>query len=113
MKRLIFLLVGISLFAQKGDIVNISASMVGTGQTITGNLSIPLSPSTLTWSCTPNVLQKGSSVSCTASLDSSVPSGMTGTVTLGTPPAGFTVSPSVITIAAGSSSGGPVVVTRQ
>ena len=113
MRRLFLILLCSVLMAQGTNTVSVGASMTGTGQTITGNLVIPLSPSTLTWSCTPAVLAKGSSVSCTPLLDSPVPDGMTGTVSLGIPPTGFTVTPAAVTIGAGAMTGPPVTVTRQ
>jgi hypothetical protein len=109
---ILVLVLALSLFAQSST-TTITASMTGTGQTITGDLVIPLAPSTLTWACAPAVLQKGGTVSCVPTLDSAVPAGMTGTVTLGTPPTGFTVTPSTSTIPAGATTGPAVTVTRQ
>ena len=87
----------------------VSAAMTGTGQTINGTITIPLAPGTLTFSCSPSVLQKGSSAACTAALDQPVPAGMTGTVTLTVAcPTGTTctVAPASITIPAGSATCG-------
>ena len=108
----VVLVLALSLFAQSANLT-ISASMTGTGSTISGDLVIPLAPSTLTWACTPSVLQKPGTTSCVPTLDSPVPPGMTGTVTLGTPPSGFTVSTATVTISAGATTGPAVTITRQ
>lgn len=106
------LVLALAVWAQSSS-ATIPASMTGTGQTISGDLVIPLAPSTLTWTCAPSVLQKGGTTSCVPTLDSPVPAGMTGTVTLGTPPTGFTVAPSTVTIPSGATTGPAVTVTRQ
>ena len=106
------LVLALSLFSQSANLT-ITASLTGIGQVINSDLTIPLAPTTLTWACTPVMLRKGGTTSCVPTLDSAVPAGMTGTVTLGTPPTGFTVTPSTSTISAGATTGAAVVVARQ
>jgi hypothetical protein len=111
MKRYIpIIAICLSLLAQASG-VTVTASMTGTGSTINADITIPLAPSSITWVCTPALLQKGSTVSCVGTLDQPVPTGMTGTITL-TAPANFTVAPATVTVAAGASTTPPVVVGR-
>jgi hypothetical protein len=82
MKRLLIALSVVVALAQATG-VTVGLSMTGTGQTITGNIVIPLGPSTFSSTCLPAILGASGSVVCTIVLDQPIPPGMTGNVTIG------------------------------
>jgi len=108
----VFALLGLLALAQTGG-VTVSGTSTGTGQNITGSITLPFAPSAIAFSCSSPAIAKGQTVSCTATLDAPVPAGMTATITLTTSPAtGFTVATGTPTIAAGASSA-TFAITRQ